>query len=76
MSEEKILEILQPIFNRILRLEADEFNEDMSMLNTSKWDSLSNIRLILEIEEAFDVHFSTENIENIKSVRDLVNLLS
>ena len=76
MSEEEIVDKLQPIFANILNLDAQSFNENVSMDNTAEWDSLANIRLILEVENVFDVKFSTANIENIRSVRDILNLLS
>ena len=75
MSKEEILEKIQPIFASILNLEAQSFNENVSMDNTEKWDSLANIRIILEVEAAFDIKFSTANIEKIKSVKDILDFM-
>jgi acyl carrier protein len=39
------------------------------------WDSLNHIRLILTVEKAFKVKFSTSEIGNLQRVSDLVALI-
>ena len=39
------------------------------------WDSLTHIRLILTVEKAFKVKFSTSEIGKMQTVGDLVTLI-
>jgi acyl carrier protein len=39
------------------------------------WDSLTHIRLLLTIEKAFKIKFSTSDIGKLENVGDLVNLI-
>jgi acyl carrier protein len=39
------------------------------------WDSLSNVELMIEIERAFNIRFSTGAIASLTNVGDLVSLI-
>ncbi|KAF1079809.1 MAG: hypothetical protein GQF41_3926 [Candidatus Rifleibacterium amylolyticum] len=39
------------------------------------WDSVSHLQLILIIEDSFNIALSTDEIVNIKSVKDVVLML-
>ena len=39
------------------------------------WDSLTHIRLILSVEKAFKIKFTTSEIGNLENVGDLVALI-
>lgn len=39
------------------------------------WDSFSHLKLVLLIEESFNISLSTEEVVGIKSVQDVVALL-
>jgi acyl carrier protein len=39
------------------------------------WDSLGTLSLIAALDERFDIHLSEENIEGMKSVSDLLDIL-
>ena len=39
------------------------------------WDSLGTLTLIAALDERFDIHLSEQDIESLKSVRDIVDLL-
>jgi acyl carrier protein len=40
-----------------------------------EWDSLSHIRLVVAIERKFKIKFKTAEIEGLKNVGDLVDLI-
>jgi acyl carrier protein len=61
---------------------ADVFDEDsiklfpeLSAKDVDGWDSLTHIRLILTIEKAFKIKFSTSEIGKLENVGDLVALI-
>ena len=39
-------------------------------------DSLDHVELIMGVEDAFNIHFSNTESENIKTVQDLINCVS
>lgn len=43
--------------------------------DVEEWDSLSHIRLILSLEQAFGIRFSTVEVGSMENVGDLVRLI-
>jgi acyl carrier protein len=67
------------IYARLAEIFQDVFDEDsikvvpeLSAKDVDGWDSLAHIRLILTIEKAFNIKFSTSEIGRLKNVGDLV----
>jgi acyl carrier protein len=56
----------------------DDINihQETSADDIDEWDSLSHIRLIVAIERAFSIKFKNSEIESLKNVGDLVNLVA
>jgi acyl carrier protein len=48
---------------------------EMTADDVEDWDSLSHIRLIISVEGAFGIRFSTVELGKLKSVGDLVTLI-
>jgi acyl carrier protein len=49
-----------------------EVSIDSSIENLENWDSLGQLLIIMQIEEAFKVRFRTREIPELTSVRKLV----
>lgn len=49
---------------------------ETSSENTAAWDSVGHLNLILDVEETFGVHFSSEEIPLLTSVGRLQEALS
>lgn len=72
------------VFEKIRALIAEQFsieNEDDITIQTSfiddlNADSLDVVELIMALEEEFDIQISDDEVENIKSVGDIVNYIS
>ena len=71
-SKEKAL---REIVAKVLILEENDVNDAVSRENTESWDSLAHLMLITEVESAFGVTFSDEDIIEIKTVGDLKSKL-
>lgn len=75
MEKNVILSKVQEVFCDVLD------NEDivLSLTTTSndidEWDSLSHIQLIVAIEEAFDIEFTSQAIISWKNVGDMVEYI-
>ena len=70
------------IYSRLVEIFEDVFDEDtikitpeLSAKDVDGWDSLTHIRLILTIERAFKIKFSTSEIGRLENVGDLVSLI-
>jgi acyl carrier protein len=73
----------QEIYSRLAEVFRDVFDEDsivlqpgLSAKDVDGWDSVSHIRLILTIEKAFKLKFSTSEIGKLQNVGDLVALIA
>jgi acyl carrier protein len=75
MDEAAIYQRLTGIFHDIFDDDAIVVGPDLSAKDVDGWDSLTHIRLLLTIERAFKVKFSTAEISNLENVRGLVALI-
>ena len=48
-------------------------NINSNKTNTKKWDSLTHLNLIIELENAFDLSFTMEEMEKMISVNTIIN---
>jgi acyl carrier protein len=51
-----------------LRVEQGTVTRELSLGQVERWDSLGHLRLILSVEHAFGVQFSTEEIPRLTTV--------
>ncbi len=52
----------QGIFISVFNVDADTLNDAFNFKDVEKWDSLTHLTLISELEVAFDVMFETDDI--------------
>jgi len=58
----KNIEKYNDIFKKVFLVQNDILNEEFTILNIDKWDSLTHITLIEELEFAFDIIFESNDI--------------
>ncbi len=70
------------IYARLTEIIQDVFDDDsitvtpaLSAKDVEGWDSLTHIRLMLTVEKAFKVKFSTSEIGKMERVSDLVTII-
>lgn len=63
------------VMAKALNVPLSEISERTSRANLPEWDSLSHLVLMVRIENAFGVKFSTAELANTANVRDLRSLL-
>ncbi len=59
---------LLDVFSAGLKLPASELSDDTSPSNTSQWDSLAAMEMVVLIEDAFDVRLKTSEIMKMRSI--------
>jgi acyl carrier protein len=67
---EKLSEIFTKAFGENVQLLITSDKE-----NLSEWDSINHLNLIVELESSLNVSFLPSEIESIKSVKDLIEIL-
>lgn len=67
--EQKILEILKDTFD------LDCVDVSCSQENCDAWDSMGQLNLVADLEDAFDITLEPEEIGTMKSFDDIVKIL-
>ncbi len=67
--EEKILDVLKETF------ELDSVDKTCSQATCAEWDSMGQLNLVAELEDAFDISLEPEEIGTMKSYEDIVRIL-
>lgn len=75
MDQEQIFGRLTPIFHEVLDNESIVLSRDLSADEVDEWDSLTHIRLIVAVEQAFQVSFPSMEIADLQNVGDMVDSL-
>ena len=78
MNENKTSEILKQVQQVFKLAMGNDINVD---IDTEKemvleWDSLNHLNLIVELENSFDLGLSMQEIEELNSVKDIVQLIN
>ena len=66
-TEKRILDVFREIFDN----EELEIHDATTALDIPGWDSLAQVKLIIALEEAFEIKFSTHEIVAMTCVGDL-----
>ena len=74
MNREEIFSKLNEMFTDVLDLEDEvELTDETSANDIEEWDSLSHIQLIVAIEKAFGIKFTSLEIMKWRNVGEMVN---
>ena len=66
----KVTVIINDTFETEYTIEASTSAEDID-----EWDSISHIELISKLEEGFSVHFGLGELQDLKNVGDMADLI-
>lgn len=66
---------LQPLFRDIFDDDRLVISRESNASNIDGWDSLAHINLISSIEQEFGVRFALGELESLKNVGDMVDLI-
>ena len=71
MSTSKIIKI----FEDILNIEDGKINLNSTPQDIKEWDSVATINIIIAIEEEFGIKFKLKDLQDIKSVKNFLELI-
>lgn len=75
MVKTEIYEKITSVLKEVLDNDCIEATPDLTADDVDEWDSLSHIRIILGIEQAFGVRFATPEIAQFENMSQLVDLV-
>ena len=76
LSKNEILASVAEIMRDVFDDDDLEISLDTTADDVEDWDSLSHIRLIVAVERKFNFKFKNSEIESLKNVGELVNLIA
>jgi acyl carrier protein len=76
MIRTEILEKMHAIFLDELDLEELNLTEETTALDIGEWDSLSHIQLSVAFEKAFQIRFTSSEMQSWKNVGEIVDCIA
>ncbi len=76
MNEANIKEKLKDIFIKIFQAPEIIITDDLSADQVAKWDSLTHLTMISEVENTFSIKFKLKELVAMKNVGDLIKLIT
>jgi acyl carrier protein len=76
MQSNEIYQQLSGIFADVFDDDAIALKPEMTADDVDGWDSLTHIRLIISVEKAFKIKFSTAEVGKLKNVGEFVALIA
>lgn len=62
---------LTAILARVLEIPEESITDETGPEKVASWDSFNGLLLVSELEEAFGVEFTMEEVTSVKTVRDI-----
>jgi acyl carrier protein len=75
MDDAQIYDKLTELFHQVFDDDSIRVTRELTAKDVDGWDSLAHIRLLLTVEKAFKIKFSTTEIGKLDNVGDLVQLI-
>ena len=75
MNKKDFFNKVQDVFIDVFDDENLEINHSTNSEDIEEWDSLNHIQLVLSIEKSFSVRFKTGEIQSLKDVGEMIDLL-
>lgn len=75
MSRTEINEKLTAIFREIFEDDTIVLEDNMTSLDIEKWDSLTHMLMIEEVEDRFNIKFKIKELNKLKRVGDMLDTL-
>lgn len=65
---------LNQLFLKILKIDTKK-NQKLSLNDTSNWDSIGHVRLMLEIEQKFNIKIPNELYQELSTYQKILNYI-
>lgn len=75
MDDSYVSKILKDVLVKVLEHNNFEISPSLTASDIDGWDSLSHMLIIGEVEEAFSIKFKLRELNKMKNLGDLINLI-
>jgi acyl carrier protein len=75
MEREKVVEKLTGVFREVFNNSSLIVTNELTANDVENWDSLSHMLLITEVENAFSVKFKLKELNKMKNVGDMIDII-
>lgn len=75
MERNDILARVQEVFRDELEIDDLELTDETTADDVEEWDSLSHVQLVVALEKAFNIKFTSREILSWDNVGDLVDCI-
>ena len=72
----KIYENLTEIFNDVFMVDDMKLTPELTAKDVKGWDSFKQIEIMVSVEERFNIKLSTREIDSLKNVGDLADVIA
>lgn len=75
MDRTELISRLTMIFRKVFNNESLTLTDSMTANDVDQWDSLSHMILITDIENAFSIKFRLKELNKMKNVGDMTDMI-
>jgi len=76
MESKEILKVLNDVFKDVFDDDVLILTRDTTAKDIEEWDSLNQIKLIIQCERAFDIRLKARDINMLEDIGEMVDHLS
>ena len=76
MEHTALLEKLTDLFRNVFNSDSLVLTNELTANDVDQWNSLSHMILIAEIEKTFSIQFKLKELNKMRNVGDLINMIS
>jgi acyl carrier protein len=76
MEYTELIEKLTELFRKVFNNDSLLLKNELTANDVDQWNSLSHMILIAEIEKAFSIQFKLKELNKMRNVGDLINMIS
>ena len=69
------LERVQKLISVELSIDIDKITQDAHLFDDLNFDSLDSVEVVLALENEFDIEISDDEIDNVQSVQNILDLI-
>ena len=74
-SSQDVLNSCTEIFRTVFSDDTLSINAATSSTDIADWDSLAQIRLLMSMEQTFEIQFALDEVEDLQNVGEIVELI-
>lgn len=75
MEKSEIINKLTEVFRKVLTNESLILTDELTANDVDRWDSLSHMILIAEIEKTFSIKFKLKDLNKMKNIGTMIDII-